>query len=172
MSLIGISDDLGETWQCSEAIVGYGPTQPSIVQKKDVGLVAYMRDEGSGKQLAQIAYSDNNGENWTPATLLDIPNPSSSLEALVLQDGRWVLLCNDNPTARNPLTLMMSEDEGKSWKWKRKVEPVDDTAHSFEYPSIIQAKNGLIHMSYTRKTPNGNTIAHTVVNTEWIEAGK
>ncbi len=171
LSLIAISDDLGETWKASSPIVGYGPTQPSIVRKKDNSLVAFMRDEGKTPRRILTSTSDDNGESWSPAIDIDIPNPSSSLEVIKLQDGRWLMLCNDTEEGRHRLVLLMSDDEGTSWKWKRRVEPSDDEGKSFEYPSLIQSRDGLIHMSYTRKSAAGNTIAHCTVNLAWCESG-
>lgn len=172
LSLIGITDDLGETWHASAPIVGYGPTQPSIVRKKDGGLVAYLRDEGNAPQRVQVSTSADNGETWTPSVDLDIPNPSSSLEAIVLNDGRWLLLCNDLEEGRHRLVLKISDDEGATWGRTRQVEPIGDGANSFEYPSIIQSRDGLLHMSYTRKSDAGKTIGHCTLNLDWLDAGE
>jgi predicted neuraminidase len=171
LSLIAITDDLGETWKTSSPIVGYGPTQPSIVRKKDNGLVAFMRDEGNGPRRIMTATSYDNGQSWSPAVDINIPNPSSSLEVIELQDGRWLMICNDTEEGRHRLVLMMSDDEGVTWKWKRQLEPSDDEGKSFEYPSLIQSQDGLIHMSYTRKSDAGNMIAHCMVDLDWIESG-
>ena len=171
LSLIAMTDDLGATWKTSSPIVGYGPTQPSIVRKKDNGLVAFMRDEGNAPGRIMTATSHDNGENWSPAVDIDIPNPSSSLEVIELQDGRWLMICNDTEEGRHRLVLMMSDDEGVTWKWKRQLEPSDDEGKSFEYPSLIQSRDGPIHMSYTRKSDAGNTIAHGMVDLDWIESG-
>ena len=100
---------------------------------------------------------------------LDIPNPSSSLEVIVLQDGRWLMLCNDLEEGRNRLVLNVSDDEGTTWERTRRVEPSDSDATSFEYPSIVQSRDGLLHLSYTRKTSGGNTIAHCELNLDWLE---
>lgn len=168
LSLIGISDDLGESWRASGPIVGYGPTQPTIVRRKDGGLVAYLRDEGNAPQRVQYATSSDNGETWSPSMDLDIPNPSSSLEVLVLQDGRWLMLCNDLEEGRHRLVVKLSSDEGATWSTTRQVEPADSDANSFEYPSILQSRDGLCHLSYTRKNSAGNTIAHCVLNVDWL----
>ncbi len=172
LSLIGISDDQGESWRASGPIVGYGPTQPTIVRKKDGGLVAYLRDEGNAPQRVQYATSSDNGETWSPSVDLDIPNPSSSLEVLVLQDGRWLMLCNDLEEGRHRLVVKLSDDEGATWSTTRQVEPADSDATSFEYPSILQSRDGLLHLSYTRKNSGGNTIAHCTLNLAWLEVEK
>lgn len=172
LSLVGISDDLGETWKTSAPIVGYGPTQPTIARRLDGSLVAFFRDEGNAPQRVQWAQSLDNGATWTPALDLDIPNPSSSLEVLVLQDGHWLMLCNDLEEGRHRLVLKISDDEGATWGRTRQVEPADSDATSFEYPSMIQARDGLLHLSYTRKNSAGNTIAHTTINMDWLDAAE
>lgn len=172
LSLVGITDDLGKTWKASGPIVGYGPTQPSIVRKKNGALVAYLRDEGAAPQRVQVTTSRDDGETWTPSMDIGIPNPSSSLEVLALKDGRWLMLCNDTEQGRRRLVLVVSNDEGATWKRKRQVEPANDNGRSFEYPSIIQSRDGLIHMTYTRKADTGKTIAHCTVNLDWLEIGE
>jgi hypothetical protein len=52
------------------------------------------------------------------------------------------------------------------------VEPAGNDAASFEYPSIVQSRDGLLHLSYTRKNSGGNTIAHCTLNLAWLEAEK
>jgi hypothetical protein len=45
-SIMAISDDGGRTWQASRPLISFGGVQPSLVQKRDGTLVAYMRDNG------------------------------------------------------------------------------------------------------------------------------
>src|SRR5699024_2323544 len=45
-SLVAISDDDGLTWHPGLPIVGRGNVQPSLIQKKEGTIVAYMRDNG------------------------------------------------------------------------------------------------------------------------------
>lgn len=168
LSLIGYTDDLGETWHASGPIVGYGPTQPTINRRNDGSLVAFLRDEGNAPQRVQVSTSSDNGETWTPSRDIDIPNPSSSLEVLALRDGRWLMLCNDLEEDRHRLVIKISDDEGRTWGRTRLVEEADGDATSFEYPSIIQSRDGLLHLSYTRKSSAGKTIAHTAANLEWL----
>ena len=42
ISLLGISDDNGHTWKSSKPIVGFGPVQPALLEKKDGTIVAYI----------------------------------------------------------------------------------------------------------------------------------
>lgn len=52
MSLIAISDNDGESWYPSLPIVGRGPIQPALAQKRDGTIVAYMRDSGDAPTSA------------------------------------------------------------------------------------------------------------------------
>ena len=160
LSLIAISDDAGDTWRASLPIVGYGPTQPSLVLKKDGTIVAYLRDEGNPPQRVQCATSGDGGESWSTATDIDIPNPSSSLEVIALNDGRWLMVGNDTEEGRHRLTACLSDDEGASWKWKRQIEPADAAGKSFGYPSLIQARDGRIHITYSRTVSYTHLRAH------------
>jgi hypothetical protein len=35
---------------------------------------------------------------------------------------------------------------------------------------VIQAKDGLIHMTYSRTTDTGKTIRHTTIDAAWLKA--
>ncbi|MBN2311168.1 MAG: exo-alpha-sialidase [Candidatus Hydrogenedentes bacterium] len=169
VSLVALSDDDGDTWRASRPIVGLGPTQPTFVRKKDGTIVAYLRDSGAPPNRVQISLSQDDGESWSASVDTDIPNPDSSLEVVALKDGRWLMVCNDTEEGRRRLTALMSDDEGATWKWRSQIEPCDDIGQSFGYPSVIQARDGLIHMTYSYTSSQGNCIRHTVINPEWIE---
>lgn len=169
ISLVAISDDAGETWRPSLPIIGMGPIQPTIARKKDGTLVAYMRDRGDLPARVQMSTSGDNGESWSYAVDTDIPNPSSSLEVVVLQDGRWLMVCNDTEDDRYRLTALLSDDEGATWKWRRSLEASESKDRSFSYPSVVQMRDGLIHMTYSYSVPGtGASIRHCTINTEWL----
>ena len=173
LGLVAISDDEGETWRASGPIVGPGPIQPTIVRKKDGTLVAYMRDSGDVPQRVLMSTSADDGETWSPAVDTDIPNPSSSLEVVALEDGRWVMVCNDTEDGRHQLALMLSDDEGQTWKRKRYLEQSAPGAGSFAYPSMIQTQDGRIHVTYSYKPEGGGgkSIKHAALSVDWIEQG-
>ena len=167
--LMGLSDDHGQTWQASEPIIGGGGVQPSVVRKKNGELVAYSRDNGPPPKRILMSVSKDDGQSWTFSQDMELPNPGSSVEAIALQDGRWILVYNDTEKGRNSLAVSMSEDEGKTWKWTRHIEKQDKG--SFHYPSVIQTKDGMIHVTYSNFTgdqPDLQTISHARFNAEWI----
>jgi predicted neuraminidase len=171
--IMAISDDGGYTWNASEPIVGAGCIQPSVVRKNDGTLVAYLRDNGPPPKRAHLSFSKDDGETWTFARDSDIPNPGTSLEAVRLSNGDWILVYNDLEQGRYSLMAALSEDEGASWKWKRHLDgsPVSPSKNEYHYPSVIQAKDGSIHVTYSYFVPEGKAIKHVRFNEDWVKKG-
>ena len=171
-SLMGISDDHGETWRASSPIIGLGPIQPTVALQRNGTLVAYCRDSGSLPQRVLRSESTDEGETWSAAIDTDIPNPGSSLEVTTLKDGRWLMICNDTEKGRHRLSALLSSDEGKSWGNKRVIEPSDVAGTGFGYPSVIQSRDGFIHLTYSYASVHGKSIRHSRFNLEWMSAQK
>jgi predicted neuraminidase len=85
MSMMAISDDKGTTWRPSLPLVGRGPIQPALVQKKNKNLVAFLRDSGDYPTRVHYSESSDLGESWTLSVKTDIPN-TASVEILALID--------------------------------------------------------------------------------------
>jgi len=185
-SLMAISDDWGQTWHTSAPLVGAGNIQPSIVQRRDGSLHTLMRHNGPAPNRLQQSDSFDRGETWSPVTNSDLPNPGSGAEIISLRNGHWVLISNDTERGRYRLAVQISDDEGKTWKWKRYLErdePGPD-AGSYHYPSIIQAKDGTLHASYSyhlnKRTlpkdvdgdPAAKSIKHAHFNEAWVMQGR
>lgn len=171
LSLVAMSDDEGKNWFSSLPIVGFGPTQPTIRRRKDGTLIAYLRDSGNPPGRVQVSISKDNGRTWTPTRDTDIPNPDSSLEVLELKDGRWVMVFNDTEDGRYQLALALSDDQGKTWKWKRHLEKVTRGKGSFAYPSIIQDRDGKLNLTYSYGTEGKQTIKYVKLDVNWISEG-
>ena len=170
LSLVAISDDQGKSWKPSKPIVGYGNIQPSIVQKKDGSLVAYMRDNGDSPGRILISTSKDNGESWTAAKESDIPNPGTSVDIIKLKNGNWVMVYNDIEEDRYSIAVSLSEDEGKTWKWTKQLERDDKKKGSFSYPSVIQTKDGEIHVTYSYKIGKvEKSIKYNSFNEKWLK---
>jgi predicted neuraminidase len=171
--IMAISDDHGYTWHGSEPIVGAGCIQPSVVRRNDGALVAYLRDNGPPPKRAHISVSKDDGETWTPARDTEIPNPGSSLEVVRLNNGHWIMVYNDLEQKRYSLVAAVSDDEGATWKWKRHLEgnPAAPSTNQYHYPSVIQAKDGAIHVTYSYFVAEGKAIKHVRFNEDWVKAG-
>lgn len=184
-SLFAWSDDDGTTWHASRPAFSLGGVQPSVAVRRDGTLVAYLRDNGLAPKRLQMTQSTDGGATWSTAVDTDVPNPGSGAEVITLRNGDWVLIHNDTERGRHQLAVALSDDEGKSWKWKRHLEtnPAGPDASHFGYPSIIQARDGTLHATYTH-TRNGKNvekdehgkprrecIKHVHFNVAWIKAG-
>jgi hypothetical protein len=121
-SLMALSDDWGATWQTSTPLIGPGNIQPSIVQRKDGSLYTLMRDNGPPPKRLQQSESRDRGLTWRPVTDSALPNPGSGAEIIGLRNGHWLLISNDTERGRHSLAVQISDDEGKTWKWKRHLE--------------------------------------------------
>jgi predicted neuraminidase len=169
LSLMAISDDDGATWKPSLPLVGRGPIQPSVVQKKDGTLVAYLRDSGDFPTRVQRSESKDGGYTWSAATKTDIPN-AASVELLVLRDGRWAFVGNDQNGDRTQLALFLSEDEGNTWRWKTYLEHDPPGGGGYSYPCLIQAPDGLLRITYSHhRAKNQKSIKYVEVDPRQIK---
>ncbi len=162
LSLMAISDDDGTSWRPSLPVVGRGPIQPALVRRKNGNLVAYMRDSGDDPARVHRSESADGGESWTATQKTDIPN-TASVEMLVLQDGRWAFLGNDIDDGRYRFSLYLSDDEGKTWAWKSRIEDHQPGQGGYSYPSLIQTPDGLLHMTYSHHPDSKNKSINYVV---------
>lgn len=168
ISIMAISDNGGKSWYASKPLYGLGNIQPSVLRRDDGTLVAYMRNNGPGERML-VSQSIDDGITWTIAQLADIPNSGSGLDAVRLDNGNWVLVCNDTVRGRSRLTLMLSNDEGKTWKWSRSLE--DHTSGQYHYPVIIQGHDDQIHVVYSYFVEAGKTMKYVRVKESWIKGG-
>ena len=124
--------------------------QPSILKLKDGRLQVLMRTHNA--HLA-TSFSSDNGNTWTPVTLLDIENNQSGTDAVTLADGRHALIYNNFETlpmtpkgVRTPCSIALSDD-GTHWQHTLTLE--DSPIDQYSYPAIIQGKDGTLHCVYT-----------------------
>lgn len=117
--------------------------------------------------------SNDEGENFTIPQKTQLPNPGSGIEAYPLKNGDIALAYNPTTVGRDPLSVGISSDDGKTWK-SRKIQDgpsgTPSTGHNeFSYPTIIQTPDGLIHIMYSY-APNGlqRTMKYVRLAEDWI----
>ncbi len=125
--------------------------QPSIVFLKDGRLQMLCRSRNCA---VLQSFSSDNGKTWTPMEKTSLPNNNSGTDAVTLKDGRILLVYNhvlppkgETKGERSPLNIALSKD-GKSWYAALTLE---DEPGQYSYPSVIQSKDGLVHIVYTWK---------------------
>lgn len=147
-----------------------GNIQPSVVQLTGDHLVAYCRRGGGygpGTEGFVIrSESRDGGHTWSEGRDTKFPNPNAAIDFIKLQNGHLLLVYNNSPLERTPLTVAISIDNDKTWPHERDVATGD---HDYGYPYAIQTKDGKIHLVYT--SDKRSVINHAVFDESAIVAG-
>ncbi|HEX8913786.1 MAG TPA: sialidase family protein [Humisphaera sp.] len=133
----------------------FGLIQPTVLRHGDK-LVALCRSRGARKVVAME--SGDEGRTWSQPAATELPNPNSGIDGVTLADGRSVLVYNHTGVGRSPLNVAVSPD-GKEWKMALVLE--DAPLGEFSYPAVIQAPDGLVHVTYTWKRQK---VKHVVID--------
>lgn len=157
--------DRGLSWERSEPVNDGKTTsaiQPSIL-KHDGGKLQILCRSRNKKIVS--AFSADNGRTWSPLEPIDLPNPNSGTDAVTLKDGRHVLVYNHiDPSEewgdRNILNVAVSDD-GINWQAAVLLENDSDPDGEYSYPAVIQANDGMVHVTYTW---NRKLIRHVVLD--------
>jgi sialidase-1 len=159
------SDDQGLTWQESENRVDYarrGAMEPEVIEFKDGRIGMIIRT-----QLGHLAisYSKDRGKSWgqaeswkvrsseSPATCRRIPTTDDLL--LIWNDN-----CEpgaDHEGLRIPLTAAISDDEGKTWKYKRNLETGPGKTAAYSSLTFVDDR---VVLSYTLRSDETKLRSH------------
>jgi predicted neuraminidase len=156
-----LTADSGRTW----TVVVPRPPPPATGAEIDAIQPAILVHPGNRLQalgrtrsgFVFETWSPDGGKSWTPLTLTRFPNPNSGIDAVTLRDGRHLLVYNNTRRGRTPLNLAISPD-GRAWS---AVLELETEPGEYSYPAIIQARDGLVHITYTW---NRNRIMHIALD--------
>jgi len=151
------STDGGETWSKTPFLndgAKLGAIQPSVLFLGGNKLQAVGRTR-QGKVFSVV--SPDLGRTWGEMSLTALSNPSTGTDAVTLADGRHVIVYNNTPKGRTPLSVAVSRD-GTEWKH---VLDLETAVGEYSYPAIIQARDGAVHIVYTWKREK---IRHVVLD--------
>jgi predicted neuraminidase len=158
------STDHGRTWQNSLPLDnpdGIEAIQPSLLPWREGDLQAIGR---SKQDRLFTTRSSDNGRTWSALKLIDVPNPNSGIDAVMLADGRALLVYNPMAHGQNwwngrgTLAVALSSD---GEHWTRVLTLEKSPGAEFSYPAVIQTSDGLVHITYTWKRLR---IAHVVLD--------
>lgn len=152
-----ITKDHGATWARS-SVIPKG-SQPTLAQRADGSLLAYLRNE---PRLLQSESRDG-GRTWSPPTPSPFRNPGAGVAMAQLANGHFVLVFNDDEEERTPLSITRSTDGGATWSEPLKLEA---NPGEYSYPCVIQTSDGRIHVSYTYRR---YTMMHVEFDEGWME---
>lgn len=163
---MAITEDYGETWIISEAVPLAGLEQPTVTEAPDGKLLAFFRSADDEVHIRR-SESNDGGMTWSIPVVTELVHPFSGIEILYLENGHLALIYNDQEESpRDRLAVSISTDDGTTWAWSRHLE--NTPGGRFDYPSIIQAKDGSLHASYSY---NLKTVKHVHFNEAWVQAG-
>ena len=151
------STDNGKTWNFVGP-VNDGRTikaiQPTFLTYPDGSI--QMLSRTSGNDFIAENWSKDEGLTWSPMTLSTMPNNNSGLDAVTLKDGRHLLIYNHSTRdqkdmghkGRGIINLAVTKD-GKNWEAALVLDYITTPEKQYSYPSIMQTKDGLVHIVYT-----------------------
>ncbi|HEY7056465.1 MAG TPA: sialidase family protein [Vicinamibacterales bacterium] len=132
----------------------FGAIQPTLLVHSPTSLQILCR---SRQGVITDARSIDAGRTWRRMTATSLPNPSAGIDAVRLSDGRFLLVYNPSRTAREKLEVDVSRD-GATWNPGVVLE---EPPGEHSYPAMIQARDGLVHVTYTWKRER---IKHVVID--------
>jgi predicted neuraminidase len=142
-----------------------------VIPSSLTNAVNFMRYCGKGKRRVWKSETEDGGLSWDqPEPIEDLPNPNSAIAGLRLSNGDILLAFNDSADYRDNMSIARSDDNGTTWRDLYSFEKVKKgaggTRHKYSYPSLIQTRDGTIHLFYTwRRTK----IKHVQFNQAWLE---
>jgi hypothetical protein len=129
-----------------------GLCEPSLVQLANGDILMLMR---AGTMFHWESRSHDGGLTWDPpkpSKVLGFNNPAS-LWRLDEKPDEIIVVFNNSPINRWPLSVALSRDGGVNWTKSRDIAAPDGLEVS--YPNITQAPDGTIVVVWQQKVPDG-----------------
>jgi sialidase-1 len=143
------SDDDGLHWRPSTTIVDIpeskaGAQEPGVVELKDGRVMMWIRN--STGHIYKCSSKDR-GDTWSKPEPMSLQAPVSpqSIKRHP-KTGDLILVWNNSPDKRYPLTAAVSSDEGETWKHVRDLDTTPE--HTFAYTSIEFLKDRALFTYY------------------------
>lgn len=151
-----LSSDGGETW--TRGGVAADGSQPTLAQRADGSLLTLMRN----RPKTTLATSVDGGLTWSATERTNLSNPGSGISMVQLANKHLVLVFNNSPVDRTPLSIVRSTDEGRTWEQPLNLE---SNPGEYSYPCIIQSDDGQMHITHTFRR---YAIKHVELNEDWL----
>ncbi len=137
--------------------------EPALIVLDGENLIALLRG-ADGDSILQASQSRDGGETWQPMSIAPLVLAATPLAALRLSSGAW-LLAGNPPEGRGHLQLWLSDDHGAQWRASRRIAQADDGAADFTGPSLLQTRDGRIHLAFGWR---GQQIKHLSFSEAWL----
>jgi len=164
---IEYSHNRGHRWHRTRDIPFEGNIiQPALFHDSDgnVRMVARHRGYASspsstfqkGHVVVAKSHSHDGLSEWEGFRETSLPCPNSGIDAVRLADGRILLIYNHSNrmkyAGRSIINAALSYDDGETWRPVMTLDHSPDVVKEFSYPAVIQAADGLVHISYTHSS--------------------
>ncbi len=134
-------------WRGMARMSARGDTlQPTIVPVTPTQWLAFMRDHGQTHKVAVVA-TDDAGQRWRDLAPLEMTNTGSSVAALRLPTGHYVMAHNKSAGTRRDMDLSVSSD-AVQWTTAAVVENGAQRSDEYSYPALAWDGQAL-WLSYT-----------------------
>lgn len=136
----------GEGWSRTGPLNGameYSAIQPTILAHRANEIQILCRTK---QRRITECWSKDGGLSWSRMRATELPNPNSGIDAVLLRDGRSLLVYNHTYQGRGVLNVALSP-EGRRWYAALVLE--NEKGAEFSYPAVIQTRDGLVHITYT-----------------------
>ncbi len=158
-----LTSDLGKTWKKIGPLndgKDFNVIQGSLLSYPNGKMQILCRTEYA-RRIYQ-SWSNDQGKTWNSWSPTELPNPDSGTDAVMLADGRALLVYNHSTSDgrdRDYLNVAVSKD-GKKW-YAAYVLENQKGDFEFSYPAVIQTSDGFVHITYTW---NRERIKHVVLD--------
>jgi predicted neuraminidase len=189
-SVILISSDNGITWTEYPIPQSRGRVQMSVIEISAGRCIAFFRSRAADRIYKSL--STDYGKSWSAPVATCLPNNNASIHSVKLRSGNIAVVYNNYSAGTDPnvtlwpglrynISAAISEDEGETFPWIRDIEAGSgfhgeknfNLNKSYEYPFLLQSRDGNIHIVYSYSNYSGrrHCIKYTRVTEDWIKSG-
>ena len=133
----------------------FAAIQPTIIPWADDNIQVLCRTK---QESITECWSGDRGQTWTRMKPTELPNPNSGIEAVLLKDGRALLVYNHTTEGRGVLNVAVTPN-GREWLAAMVLE--NTAGAEFSYPAAVQSADRMVHITYTWKRQR---IKHVVID--------
>jgi predicted neuraminidase len=101
---------------------GKSTLQPVVLITSPQHALVLMRRSGNSPKRVISTMTDDAGQHWSAPRPTALDNPDAAISGVVLPDGKMLVVLNNIEDGRDALSLVVSADDGKTWKTVYQLE--------------------------------------------------
>lgn len=149
--------------------------QPWALVPEEGEVELFLRRGVDAVPEVHVSRSLDDGETWSEAYEVGLPNPNAGISAVRMDDGAILLAANPNEGSRSNLMLFRAPELIGPWKPVYEVDTEvreDDEKElsqiEYSYPWLMKTSDGMIHLFYTW---NRTQIRHLQISQKALQGG-